>query len=273
VNNVMNTAEIIENQDKIIQTLKAELGTYHKRCEQYMQAYDQLQHQLRELLRNRFGKKSERFIDPENPQASLFGEGDKFSIEDIAGEAIPENEIQISAHSRKKNVKAEKDLPRTIEIIPLSEKDKICSCGACKEVISYETKESLHHHPAVFEIIEQRREVAVCPNGCEGSMITAPVPLHILPKVKATAEFLSFLVVSKLDDRQPLYHLEKQLRERHGLDCSRQNMARWVIDLMAPMQPLYNLSKDQVIEYDVSACDATTLQVLNEPGRKAKSYM
>ncbi len=278
----MNIVEIIKHQSKKIQALEeknlsyqSEINTYQKRCEQYMQAYDQLQHQLQELIRNRFGKKSERFIDLENPQSSLFGDDEKFSVENAIGEAIQENEIKIPAHSRKKNSNSKKDIPRRIEIISLGEQEKICSCGACKEVISYETKESLHHVQEVFEIVEQRREVAVCPKGCDGSIITAPAPLHILPKVKATEEFLSFLVVSKLDDRQPLYHLEKQLRERHGLDCSRQSMARWVIDLMFPLQPLYNLMKDYVIEYDVASCDATTLQVLNEPGRppETKSYV
>ena len=33
------------------------------------------------------------------------------------------------------------------------------------------------------------------------------------------------------------------------------------------LQPIYNLLKDNVIEYDIASCDATTLQVLNEPGR------
>jgi transposase len=271
----MNLEEIIENQGNKIQALESELSTYQKRCEQYMQAYDQLQYQLKELLRNRFGKKSERFIDPEHPQISLFGDGKTFSIANDAGELIPEDEIQIPAHSRKKTIKQKKELPRRIEIIPLGESEKICSCGSCKEVIRYETKELLHHQPAVFEIIEQKREVAVCPNGCDGEMITAQAPLHVLPKVKATEEFLSFLVVSKLDDRQPLYHLEKKLSERYGLDCSRQTMARWLIDLMFPLQPVYNLMKDYVIDYDIASTDATTLQVLNEPGRppETKSYV
>jgi transposase len=52
-------------------------------------------------------------------------------------------------------------------------------------------------------------------------------------------------------------------------------MARWLIDLMEPLQPIYNLFKDEVIEYDIASCDATTLQVLDEPGRAAetKSYV
>ena len=52
-------------------------------------------------------------------------------------------------------------------------------------------------------------------------------------------------------------------------------MARWLIDLLFPLKPIYNLLKDYVIDYDVASCDATTLQVLNEPGRapETKSYV
>jgi transposase len=258
------------------QVLKAELDLFKKRCEQYSQAYDLLKEQIREMQRHRFGKRSERYIDPEQPQLDLFqNNAVLFSNAEAAGEQLPENTSQVASHTRKKKKTNSKDLPRRIEIIPLSEEDKRCSCGACKTVIRYETKESIHYQPCVLEIIEQRREVAACPKGCDASILTAPAPLHILPKIKATAEFLAFLVVSKLDDRQPLYHLERQLSERYGIDCSRQTMARWLIDLMAPLRPMYNLLKDRVIDYDVASCDATTLQVLNEPGRPAekKSYV
>lgn len=186
--------------------LQSELNTYQKRCEQYAQAYDALQHQVKELLRNRFGKKSERFIDPENRQLNLFEDTQElFAKADALGEQIPDEEIQVASHSRKKKSKVEKELPRRIEIIPVREEDKLCGCGcgSCKTVIRYETKELLHHMPAVFEIVEQRREIVACPKGCEGSLITAPAPLHVLPKAKVTEDFLSFLVVSKCDDRQP----------------------------------------------------------------------
>jgi len=278
----MKSAEIIPYyEDKIqqceekIQTLQSELNTSQKRCEQYAQAYEQMQHQLKELIRNRFGNKSERFIDPEHPQLSLLEDNaGLFSSAEAAGDEI-ENEIQVNAHLRKKNKKLQKELPRRIEIIPVKESDMKCSCGSCKTIIRHETKDSLHYQPAVFEILEQRREVVACPKGCDGEIITAPAPLHVLPKTKVTEEFLAFLIVSKLDDRQPLYHLERQLSERYGVDCSRQTMARWLIDLLSPLRPVYNLLKDYVIEYDVASCDATTLQVLNEPGRKAetKSYV
>ena len=55
-----------------IQELKAELSLFQKRCEQYSQAYDLLKEQIKEMQRHRFGKRSERYIDPEQPQLSLF---------------------------------------------------------------------------------------------------------------------------------------------------------------------------------------------------------
>ncbi|HLF66675.1 MAG TPA: IS66 family transposase, partial [Gammaproteobacteria bacterium] len=90
--------------------------------------------------------------------------------------------------------------------------------------------------------------------------------------VKASEGLLAHIVVSKMHDRQPLYHLEKYGR---AVEISRETMARWVIQLVSPLQPLYNLMKDEVIAYDIASIDATTLQVLKEPGRPAerKSYV
>jgi transposase len=270
----MFDCEIIKKQEEKIQDLESLLRQSEKRCEQYASAYDSLLAQIKELQRHRFGKKSERYIDPEHPQLSLMDDKDKFAIADAAGEAIVAD-VKIAAHIRKKKSKTAKKLPVRIEIIPVPDEQKQCSCGKCKQVIRYETKNRVHYQQEIFEMIEQRREVVACVDGCDGQMVTALAPLQVLPKVKATEEFLSFLVVSKLEDRQPLYHLEKQLLERHGIDCSRQTMARWMIDLMQAMQPVYNLMEDEPIDYDVASCDATTIQVLNEPGRAAetKSYV
>lgn len=263
-------------QRQLIDT-QAKLNTIEKRCEQYAKAYEQLQNQVKDLLRHRFGTKSERFIDDEkNPQQSLFDNPIENNILNREDEKFIDNKITVAEHQRFKTKKSlNKDLPRRIEIIPVNDADKQCGCGASKTVIRHEIKELLHYQPPIYEIIEQRREVVACVNNCEGAILTAPSPLHVLPKTKVTEEFLSFLIVSKMDDRQPLYHLEKQLSERYGIDCSRQNMARWLIDLTSPLQPVYNLFKDPCIDYDIASCDATMLQVFKEPERRAqtKSYI
>ena len=89
-----------------------------------------------------------------------------------------------------------------------------------------------------LRVIEERREIVACKHGL--SVCTAPVKPHVLPKVGATEHLLATVVVSKLHDRQPLYHLEK-----HHLIVSRETMARWIIKLTEPLQPMLNLIKDQ----------------------------
>jgi len=247
------------------------------RLEQYAEAYDTLQQQVKDLLRHRFGSKSERFIDLDNPQQDMFANNKDLQLELKAlKKAEDQQTTEVSSHRRKKKRNlSDLNLPVRVEIIPVSDENMICACGETKTVIRYEKKTMLHYQPAVYELIEQRREVAACSKGCDNSIITAPAPLHILPKARVTEEFLSFLIVSKMEDRQPLYHLEKQLSERYQIDISRETMARWLIALVTKLQPLYNLMKDEVIAYDVASCDATMLQVLQEPNRAAqtKSYV
>ncbi len=78
----MLAKEIIKKQEEKIQNLESLLQKADMRCEQYAQAYDSLLAQIKELQRHRFGKKSERYIDPEHPQFSLLDNKNKFAIAD-----------------------------------------------------------------------------------------------------------------------------------------------------------------------------------------------
>lgn len=266
-----NKAATFKNENE---RLKTELNLYKNKYEQAKIAYEQLLHSFKEFQRNRFGSKSERFID-NDLQPDIFAaesdlDGD--SAEDDDGEEGGEL-ISIAAHKRSKNKKLPPHLPRREEVIKA--KDRICSCGCMKVLVRYETTELLNYIPEVFEIIEQKREVLACPCGCSGSITTAANPPRILPKVMVTESLLANIIVSKFHDRQPLYHLEKKLESRFGIELSRNNQARWVIDTSRALQPLINLMKDEIISYDVASSDATTIQVLKEPNRKPeqKSYL
>lgn len=269
----MSNKRIQQLQDEL--KLAEEKALFEKqRADQAARAYEYLMHQYKELARSRFGVKSEKYIDPEHPQLPLFEIDEAKSAscndEETGGDATDSNVIDISSHKRKK--KSGKTPPRRIVIIPAE--NKRCACGCAKSVIRYETSEYYHHQPAVFELIEERREVVACPKGCERSITTAKKPAHILPKIKASHDLLAHVVVSKFIDRQPLYHLEKKFKNRFNVDISRRQMSEWIIKLTPKIQPLLNLLKDTLIDHDIAAMDATSLQVLKEPGRPAtrKSY-
>lgn len=185
---------IAQNQqkDSIIKQLTEQI-------KQRDEAYDFLYQQIQELRRKVFGSQSERYVDPEAKQPSLLDNNDFFAEAEAKGNITPEPEIEVSAHSRKKKAVSTKELPRQVVTIKIPEQEMLCSCGACKQVFKTEVKEILHYVPAVFEIIEQHREVASCPV-CKDGIVTAPAPLQVLPKVAVSEEFLAYLAISKIED-------------------------------------------------------------------------
>lgn len=264
-------------QKQVIQ-LTEERDQWRLKCERSREAYDHLLDQVKELQRHRFGVRSERYHDPENPQLSFEDElNDKSEPTSDGDVAFDEAVTDIKAYKRRKkaNKAFANHLPRKEVTIEVPEHDKHCSCGCRKQVIRHERHERLHYQPPVFEVIVELREVVACFKGCSGQLVTAEKPKHILPKARFTESVLAHIIISKLEDRQPYYHLEKKFEKRSGITLTRENMARSAIKCAEPLQPLFNLMKDQLLDYDLGALDATTLQVLNEPGRKAttKSYV
>jgi transposase len=125
-------------------------------------------------------------------------------------------------------------------------------------------------------VIVEKREVVKSIDSETGvvTLHTAPAPKRLL-QAYVTEDFLAHIIVSKIYDRQPLYHLEKKFSSRFNFICPRNKLARWFIDSAQALQPLVNLLRDEVLEYDVASCDPTHIQVLDEPGRLAtqKSYI
>ncbi len=243
-------------QDKDIQ-LQEVIAAYEARIEKLLAAQ-----------RIAFGKKSERFVDISDDQVSLF----ETDSEETAIEASDMEDITYrrpkSTGKKKQNLD---DLPHQEQVIPVPEADRVCGCGDMKGFVKYECKHMLHYVPDVLAVLVHKREVLACKKGCQQSIVTAPVLPHILPKSKVTESLLAYISVSKVLDRQPLYHIEKKLEREHGWRISRQIMSRWLILLADKLQPLINLMKDEVLNYDISAVDATVLQVLNEPNRSAET--
>lgn len=265
-----------ELEKKLSQTC-SERDLYKAKFERAEESNNSLREIIKQFQRHRFGSKSERFNDPDLPvQGDLLAE--VFSEDKIKARAEePEEDdkvISIAAHKRrkKKTSKFPTNLPKREEIIKVE--DNVCSCGKKKVLLRYEESSFINQIPERYEEVVQKREVLVCPDSCPGSIVIAPNPLRILPKAQVTEEFLANIIVSKLHDRQPLYHLEQKFKNRFGFEVARNKLARWFIDTSKALQPLINLMKDEIIGYDVASCDPTSIQVLAEPGRAAtkKSY-
>ena len=155
-----------------IERLKCELERETSLRKNACNAYEYLMQQFKQLQRAQFGTRSEKYEDPNHPQQSLFDDNVTKLSDDVCN-SDESNVVDIAAYKRRKK-KSNKEPIKRIVIIPA--KNKICSCGCEKKVIRYEVREFYHHVPAIFEKIEQRREVVACTSGCKGSMETAQCP-------------------------------------------------------------------------------------------------
>ena len=226
-----------------------------------------LQEQLNLALARRYAASSEK-ISPD--QYRLFDEAETDT------EVEPEDDqIIVPAHTRKKGgrKKLPESLPRVEVVYELSGDELICPHdGATLTEIGAVTSEQLDIVPAKIQVIRHIRKQYAC--ACGQCIKTAALPQQPIPKSMASPGLLAHIAVSKYQDALPLYRQETILR-RIGVDIPRATLANWMIRSGTLIQPLINLLRDRMLDYDIIQMDETTVQVLKEPAKRAqaKSYI
>lgn len=231
-----------------------------------------LQQQLFLMKRSLYGPKSERVTEVP-PEQLAFNEIEQLTP---APGMLP-TQTETITYTRKKGRGKKKPfpdhLPREEKIIDLKEEEKVCPHdGTRLKEIGEERAEKLKTVPAKLSIVVEIKKKYACP--CCESYMAQPKTSSILPGTIATPELLSFIVFSKFFQALPLYRLEEYFR-LNGVDLTRGTQARWMVQVKEQLIPIYNLLQDKAFESGYMAIDATHVQVLKEPGRKAetKSFM
>lgn len=226
-----------------------------------------LQEQLNLALARRYAASSEK-IAPD--QYRLFDEAEADTEASI--EVEPQaDEVEVPAHTRKQagRKKLPDALPRVEVIHELGGDDLICPHdGATLTEIGEKTSEQLDIVPAKIQVIRHIRKQYACP--CGQCIKTAALPKQPIPKSMASPGLLAHITVSKYQDALPLYRQETIL-QRIGVDIPRATLANWMIQVGTLVQPLLNLLRDRLLEYDILQMDETPVQVLNEPDKQAQS--
>jgi transposase len=232
----------------------------------------QLQYQL-------YSGKSEKLsrLDDGYCQSFLFSE-----LAEEEKETIVE-EISIAPHKRKR--RGRKRLSESILRVEvehdLSEEEKRCGCGCEMSRMGQEISEQLEMQPPRVWVMRHIRYKYACKN-CEGlendegegAVKIAAAPLQLIPKSIATPSLLSHILVSKFSDSLPFYRQERQFL-RLGVKISRASMCSWAMKVSEKVKPLLDLLRVEVLSGPLIQIDETTVQVLSEPDRSArsKSYM
>jgi transposase len=230
-----------------------------------------LQEQLNLALARRYAASSEK-LSPD--QIRLFDEAECEANLEV-GEEDDSETVNVPAHSRKK--RGRKPLPDTlprVEVVhEIPEDQRHCPHdGQVLAEINQVVSEQLDIIPAQIRVIRHIRKQYAC--SCDQCIQTAPLPGQPIPKSMASPGLLAHIAVSKYQDALPLYRQE-QILQRIGVTIPRSTLANWMIRAGQLIQPIINLLRDCLLEYDVVQMDETTVQVLKEPGKTAqsKSYL
>ncbi|MGZ3489821.1 MAG: IS66 family transposase zinc-finger binding domain-containing protein, partial [Isosphaeraceae bacterium] len=164
----------LETAHQLIRELLATLG-------EQVHLNEKLQHQLEQLLRHRFGKRSER-VDP--AQLLLFAQEILAQAESTPNrDPVPEPTPPPSAP--KKNGHGRTPLPASLPRKPVvhdvpPEQLPCPECGAMRHCIGAEVREQLEYVPASLIVIEHVRPKYACPD-CAANVVIAerlPEPIE-----------------------------------------------------------------------------------------------
>ena len=234
-----------------VENLDQKVESMDKQIHHYKTVNDKLTHEIAQLKRFKFAKRSEQ-LSPD--QASLL---DDLIDADIAAieaelEALQPAPAPTVARQRPKRTALPPEFPRTQ--IHHEPDNTQCTCGCTLKRIGEDVSEKLDYTPGVFTVEQHIRGKWVC-DQCE-TLIQAPIPAQSIDKGIPTAGLLAHVMIAKYGDHLPLYRQEK-IFGRAGLAIPRSTLAQWVGTCGVQLQPLVDALREVVLGHSVVHADET----------------
>ena len=241
--NSLNEANAaLEQKDLQIQELT-------KKLESTQLTMKKLQHQIEQLLRRVYGKRSEK-IDPRQMVFdSFFMEALDQQAPQTQPEIIPEQKVEIKkTRIVKRNHPGRIPIPDHLErveiLLDIPEEEKICpETGKPLKKIGEEISEKLEYRPRKLIVNVYIRPKYASPDSIAAGhtgVITAPMPDHPIEKCKADVGLLSHIIVSKFADHLPLYR-QDAIFEREGVNIPRGTQTSWMMQIYEAIRPLESM--------------------------------
>jgi transposase len=232
-----------------------------------LQTIAQLQAELADLKRARFGRRSEKGRYLDGTDLLPFSELDELRAETREAEQAAES-IEVPAHSRKKT-KRRRDfpdhLPRKRTECTLTEAVRACPCcGEIRVEIGEVTSNELERVEFTY-VHEIARKKYAC-RKCEGNVVIAPGIDRVLDKCLLGAKFLAQIIFERFGNHMPYARLEKKYGAE-GLSLSRSVMCTSTIRCGELLRPVYEAVREQVLEsLERSVLQADDTEVVQRNG-------
>jgi transposase len=228
-----------------------------------------LQHQVDQLLRRVYGRRSEKL----DPNQLMF---DGLLLESLEQPDIPIEPLAdlppVVEPEKKKSIKTKRNHPGRIPIpehlerveiiVDIPEENKICpESGKPLKQIGWEVSEKLEYRPGRLFVNVYKRPKYVSPDSMASEqvgVITAPMPDHPIEKCKGDVGLISHVIVSKFADHLPLYR-QDGIFEREGVTIPRATQTSWLLQTYDAIRPLGEVLKRTVLESKILFTDDTVI--------------
>jgi transposase len=233
--------------------------------------YQQLGDFVRELVIDKYGKKSERFEAP--GQLSLLeAAGNRIDVQS-SQQATETTNTASRASQRSKSGHSRNELPADLPRIPViapppPAADLICDC--CKQTKT-PLRRILQHSryqfiPASFHIEELYSVVYGCINCSDSKQKIVRVPETVKNGLAAPG-LLAQIAVARDFDHLP-FNRQCAIYQRNGVSLSRSTLCDMYSNVANILSPLYRLMHEILLESKVISTDDTPVKVLDRTREK-----
>ncbi|RUL81041.1 IS66 family transposase, partial [Tautonia sociabilis] len=254
-------------------SLPDDLATAHRQIREQAETLRQqahligrLQHQLEQLLRQRYGRKGEA-VDP--GQLTLFAP-DAVEVAEAAPGPPPATPPEKAPGRPAGRKPLPRSLPRRRVVHDVAPEHRACpECGAERQRIGEESRQQLEYVPASLVVVEHIRPKYAC-RSCAAHVVVAPrLPEPIERGLPGTG-LLAHVITSKFADHLPLYRLEG-IFGRHGVELPRSTMCDWMADCAGLLEPIARAMARRVLGSKVVGVDDTPVTVQDHGGKGKKT--
>jgi transposase len=244
---------------------------------------------LKQSLKHRFGRRSERLISDE--QLRLIYEGvlaekaqeqTEAKAPELGPPTLEVDEGQPRGESSPRRERQKQrgrkplppELPRQEVVIPVPEAERTCAgCGQERAVIGHDESERLEYVPASFVVRRTRRERRACPR-CRDAVVRAPAPPQLVERAALGEGLLAQVLVAKYKDHLPLYR-QRQIYRRQGVDLPRSTLGDAVAAAAFALRPLAERIGERVRAAPIVQTDDTGIRVLDRdhPGNTKRGIL
>jgi transposase len=261
--------ELIAQKDTLILELTAQkdaqVGELIRKNESLQRQLTTLQHQMEQMLRRLYGRKSEQL----NPNQMMF---DSIILQALEQNAVaqqplettpiaPEVKMTRKASQHHGRVPIPEHLERVEILLDIPEEQKVCpETGEPLKVIAVEVSEKLEYRPGKLIVNVYKRPQYALPESADsfGGILSAAMPDHPIAKCKADVGLLAHVIVSKFADHLPLYR-QDGIFEREGVTIPRATQTSWLMQVYESIKPLEKTFRQALFESDVLFTDDTPI--------------